>query len=421
MYKEQKMMKARILQAKGYRQREIAEMLDVSERTVRNYLNNPPSPRKKGKRPSKLDSFVGTIKAVINENPFYNCELLYEDLQKAGYQGRKSILRDLVGRLRKEVITEAVIRFETIPGYQAQVDWKEFGQRRVDGTARKLYAFVMTLGYSRSPFIRYTTDMKQDTFHSCHIDAFHYFGGVPRTILYDNMKTAFIADTDGVFHPQKSLMSLASHYGFAPERCRVRRPQTKGKVERTIGYLDNNFWMRVKDGDLEIDQLNEDVLRWIDSIKDNPIGGIGESRAARFERDRAELLSLPARDLDVRLSIPCTVNRESMITYETNRYSVSPELISRTVELRVERRYGQAEIFIEGQSIKSFVLAPAGSRAYILHDEDKKAIRERWRKDRACREDRAKRARSRRETDTMVSVRHPSVYDEVMDIHGGVQ
>jgi transposase len=421
MYKEQKMMKARILQAKGYRQREIAEMLDVSERTVRNYLNNPPSPRKKGKRPSKLDSFVGTIKAVISENPFYNCELLYEDLQRAGYQGRKSILRDLVSRLRKEVITEAVIRFETVPGHQAQVDWKEFGRRQVNGIDRKLYAFVMTLGYSRTPFVRYTTDMKQDTFLSCHIDAFHYFGGVPRTILYDNMKTAFIAGTDGVFHPQKSLMSLASHYGFAPERCRVRRPQTKGKVERTIGYLDNNFWMRVKDGDLEIDQLNEDVLRWIDSIKDNPIGGIGESRAERFERDRAELRPLPARDLDVRLSIPCTVNRESMITYETNRYSVSPELISRTVELRVDRRSSRAEVFFEGNSVKSIALAPTGSRAYILHDEDKKAIRERWRKDRECREVRARRARSRRETEMMVSVRHPSVYDDVMDVHGGVQ
>ncbi len=421
MYKEQKMMKARILQAKGYRQREIAEMLDVSERTVRNYLTNPPTPRKKGKRSSKLDSFVGTIKAVIGENPFYNCELLYEDLHRAGYQGRKTILRDLVSRVRKEIITEAVIRFETVPGQQAQVDWKEFGQRRVNGIHRKLYAFTMTLGYSRTPFIRYTTDMKQDTLLSCHIDAFHYFGGIPRTILYDNMKTAFSADTDGVFHPQKSLMSLASHYGFVPERCRVRRPQTKGKVERMIGYLDNNFWMRVKDGDLEIDQLNEDVLRWIDSIKDNPIGGIGESRAERFERDRVELLPLPARDLDVRLSIPCTVNRESMITYETNRYSVSPEFISRTVELRVDRRCGRAEVFFEGQSLKSFVLAPAGNRAYLLQDEDKRAIRERWRKDRASREDRAKRARSRRETDVMVSVRHPSAYDEVTDIPGGVQ
>jgi transposase len=346
---------------------------------------------------------------------------LYDDLRKAGYRGGKSILRDLASKLRKDIITEAVIRFETVPGHQAQVDWKEFGTRRVGGTVRKLYAFVMALGYSRMPFVRYTTDMKLDTLLSCHIDAFHYFGGVPHAILYDNMKTAFIADSSGVFHPQKSLMSLASHYGFVPERCRVRRPQTKGKVERTIGYLDNNFWARVKDGELEIDRLNEDVLRWVDSIKDNPIGGIGESRAVRFQRDRAELVPLPDRDLDVRFSVPCSVNRESMITYETNRYSVSPELISRTIELRVDRQCRHAEVFFEGRSIKSFTLAPVGSRAYILHDEDKKAIRERWRNDREHRETRTQRAKSRRETDISVAVRHPSVYDDVLGVTGGIQ
>lgn len=421
MCKEQKMMKARILQAQGYRQLEIAEMLNVSERTVRNYLKNPPSPRKRVKRASKLDPFFGTIRSIISDNPFYNCELLYETLRKAGYHGGKSILRDLVRRLRKEIITEAVIRFETVPGHQAQVDWKEFGRQRVDGTDRKLYAFVMTLGYSRLPFVRFTLDMKQDTFLSCHIDAFKYFGGIPHTILYDNMKTAFIADSSGVFHPQKSLLSLASHYGFSPERCRVRRPQTKGKVERTIGYLDNNFWARAKDGDLETAQLNEDVLRWIDSIKDNPISGIGESRAARFQRDRVELLPLPASDLDVRYSTLCTVNRESMITYETNRYSVSPECISKTVELRVDRRCRHAEVFSEGRSIKSFTLAPAGSRAYILDEEDRKAIGERWRKDRQYREIPLRRGKSRSDADMAVAVRHPSVYDEVLDIHGGIQ
>lgn len=419
MYKEQKMMKARILQAQGYRQLEIAEMLNVSVRTVRNYLKNPPTPIKAVKRASKLDPFFGMIKPIISDNPYYNCELLYGILVKAGYSGGKTILRDLVSRLRKEIITEAVIRFETVPGHQAQVDWKEFGRQHVDGTDQKLYAFVMTLGYSRYSFVRYTLDMKQDTFLSCHIDAFHYFGGIPHTILYDNMKTAFVADSNGVFHPQKSLLSLASHYGFVPERCRVRRPQTKGKVERTIGYLDNNFWERVKNEDLEIDQLNEDVLLWIDSIKDKPISGIGESRAVRFERDRAELLPLPAQDLDVRLAVPCTVNRESMITYETNRYSVSPELISRTVELRIDRRCRHAEVFFEGQSIKSFTLAPSGSRAYLLYDEDKKAIRERWRKDREFREYRQRRAKPRRESEMAVAVRHPSVYDDVMGIRGG--
>lgn len=193
------------------------------------------------------------------------------------------------------MITEAVIRFETVPGYQAQVDWKEFGRKTVDGKEKKLYAFTMILGYSRMLCIRFTTDMKSDTVLSCHIMAFRYFGGVLRTILYDNMKTVFVADSDGVFHPQKGLLSLASHYGFTPERCRVRRPQTKGKVERTIGYLDNNFWGRMEGSDVELERLNEDVRCWIDAIKERPIREIGESRSERFGRERGELLPTPVQ------------------------------------------------------------------------------------------------------------------------------
>jgi len=421
MYKEQKMMKARILQAKGYRQIEIAHMLEVSDRTVRNYLKDPQMPRKKVKRASKLDPFLNTIKALIGYNPYYNCELLYEDLRKSGYEGRISILRDAVARIRKDIITEAVIRFETIPGYQAQVDWKEFGKRYVDGKERKLYAFVMTLGFSRKPYIRYTTDMKSDTLLSCHIGAFHFFGGVPRTILYDNMKTAFIAESEGIFHVQKGLLELASHYGFSPERCRIRRPQTKGKVERMIGYLDNNFWARMEGRELEIERLNEDVMRWIDTIADRPIGGIGESRAERFARERGELLPLPEYDLDVRQVIPCVVSRESMITHETNRYSVSPELISSCVELRVDRRNGRAEVFSEGTSVKSFTLAPTGSRAYIMDDEDRRMIHERWRRDRQRRDGRSERKKMRRLESPEVAIRHPSIYDEIMDAQGGIQ
>jgi transposase len=234
--KERNMIKAKDLQAKGYTQKEISEKLGVCERTVRNYLATPPSSRRKGKRKSKLELYHEYIKKIIEDKPYYNCEILYEDLLKIGYTGRISILRDYVSKCRREVLTEAVIRFETIPGHQAQVDWKEHGRQMVDGEMKKLYQFMMTLGYSRKPFIRFTTSMKSEVLLRCHIEAFRYFGGVPATILYDNMKTAFVADENGEFQVQKDLMRFASHYGFSAERCRVRRPQTKGKVERSIGY-----------------------------------------------------------------------------------------------------------------------------------------------------------------------------------------
>lgn len=413
--KERNMLKAKDLQAKGCTQKEISEKLGVCERTVRNYLTNPPSSRKKVKRKSKLEPYHAYIKKIIEDEPYYNCEILYDNLLKAGYTGKISILRDYVSNRRRESLTEAVIRFETIPGHQAQVDWKEHGKQMVDGETKKLYQFMMTLGYSRKPFIRFTASMKFEVLLRCHIDAFKYFGGVPETILYDNMKTAFITDTNGEFQVQKDLMRFASHYGFSAERCRVRRPQTKGKVERSIGYSTTNLWPRIKDKNLGIDSLNDESLIWIESIMDKRIGGLPESRRERFEKERQYLKPLPDFDLDIRTSVPCMVNRESCITYETNKYSVNPGFIGKIVELRVDSASNEAEIFNDGRSIKKIMLTASGSRRIIIFPEDKEAIEKRHKVDRA-RLEKIRNRKIKKESNVDVEIRHPSFYDMVIDM-----
>lgn len=420
MYKEQKIMDAKIMQAEGLRQWEIAQTLGVTERTVRNYLNSPVVKEYRKKRRSKLDLYRQTICAIIKETPHYNIELLFEKLVAAGYQGKISILRDYAAKVRKRVLTEAVIRFETMPGQQAQVDWKEFGTQDVDSKQRKLYAFVMALGYSRLPYVQFTLDMKSDTLYACHIDAFKYFGGVPREILYDNMRTAFVPDGERIFRPARLLVELAAHYGFIPKRCPVRRPQTKGKVERSIGYLSGNFWERVKAETKTIEGLNESVLGWIDIIKSKTIGGMNQTRAERFDEERVHLLPLPETELDVRFSTTCIVNRESMITWETNCYSVSPELISTCVELRVDRRTGQAEIFHAGTSLRRFTLASSGSRKRIFFDEDQKALEKRWCQNRDARQKREFQKFNRTIVPEVI-IRNPSEYDHFAGIDGGVQ
>ena len=413
--KERNMIEAKNLQAKGFKQKEISDQLGVSERTVRNYLKNPPAPRKKVNKKSKLEPYYDFIKIIIDDNPYYNCELLYEKILKIGYTGKISILRDYVQELRRSVMTAAVIRFETLPGHQAQVDWKEHGRQMVDGKIMNLYQFMIILGYSRKTFIRFTTSMKSEVLLRCHIEAFKYFGGVPETILYDNMKTAFVADVDGSFQVQKDLMRFASHYGFTPERCRVRRPQTKGKVERSIGYSQTNFWPRVKDRNLGIESLNSEALGWVESIMDKRIGGLNENRRERFEKEKSYLQPLPKFDLDVRTSIPCMVNRESCITYETNKYSVNPGFIGKIIELRVDSVSGEAEIFHNGGSIKKLMLAEYGSRRSIISPEDKDEIEKRHRIDRA-RLEKIRNRKSTKESMVDVEIRHPSFYDMVIDV-----
>jgi transposase len=398
-------------------QKEISTQLGVCDRTVRNYLNGQIEQRERKKRTSKLDPYRGIVGAMIEENPHANCELIFEKLVKAGYTGKISILRDMVSGMRSKILTDAVIRYETIPGFQAQVDWKEFGRQRVDGRVVKIYAFVMVLGYSRMPYVCFTTSMRSDILLRCHRDAFRFFGGVPEEILYDNMKTAFIADETGTFVPQTDLLQFASHYGFRPKRCRVRRPQTKGKVERGINFIIKNLWPRVCGKDLSLGEMNDRAGEWISLMSEKRIGGLNESRRERFEKEKPSLMPLPALDLDIRRSVVCAVNRESCITFETNKYSVSPDFIRDTVLLRVDDTTRTAEIFHGGRSIRHIALDEPGARRVRIFEEDIALIKARHDADMKKRLRLLSRSR-RPEQRVEVEVRHPSLYDAVT---GGMQ
>jgi transposase len=415
MDKEHRMLKAEILQGQGLKQWEIAEKLGVTDRTVRNYLHPKPKPSEPFQRPSKLDPFKPFIDSVLKENPGYNREILIGRLRKQGYQGKISILREYAAAVQKRIELQAVIRFETEMGRQAQVDWKEFGKQVVDGKETKLYAFVMVLGYSRKPFVFFTTSMDQATLLACHVLAFTWFGGVPAEILYDNMRTAYQPDIEGTWQPTKRLLALAAHYGFTPHRCRVRRPETKGKVERTVGYLGNNFWPRMEGQELSLSTLNAEVRLWIEAIGEKPIADLEESRNERFARERPTLKPLPAADFDVRKEIPLVVGREGNIRYEGNRYTVPTALIGEMVSLFVHPLGRSAQLRFPDGTGRQFILAPAGARQIIEFPGDRCAHAQRWQKDRdriALRRRPRKRQRLSA-LDLEVEVRSPSVYDTI--------
>jgi len=405
------MLDARLLQAQGHTQVEIAEMLGICERTVRNYLKQMPQARKSPKRPSKLDPFKPVIVEQLEENPSYNGELIFERIARMGYTGQKTVMKAFIAKTRHRIAATAVQRFETEPGRQAQVDWKEFGKQAVDGRETRLYAFVMVLGYSRKPFVRFTTDMRQSTLLACHELAFAHFGGVPEEVLYDNMRTTFQPDQEGQWRPAKRLAALAVHYGFVPKRCRVRRPETKGKVERTIGYLDNNFWPRMAGEALSLALLNERVGEWLEAIGAKKIADLGESRAERFAREAPLLKTLPAGGFDAREVVPVVVSREATIRFESNRYSVPPELIATTALLYVHPLTRQAELFADGRSVRSFPLAAPGTRTLLVFEEDRKELALRWAMDRSRMAIRRAPSRRRAPAVADVEVRPPSLYD----------
>ncbi|MBA4544728.1 IS21 family transposase [Thermoactinomyces daqus] len=143
--------------------------------------------------------------------------------------------------MRKSTGQRPVQRFETPPGNQAQVDWGQFTVNW-GGKKKRIYAFVMVLGYSRMMYLEFTENERLETLMGCHVRAMEYFGGRTETCLYDNMKTVVTGlDESGHIVWNERFAGFATHHGFTLKRCAPYRAQTKGKVENGIGYVRKNF------------------------------------------------------------------------------------------------------------------------------------------------------------------------------------
>lgn len=177
---------------------DLARETGYCEKTIRKWLKSDEAPKYKPRapRPSKLDPYKDYIMNRMADGVF-NCELLYEEIVREGYTGGKTILKDFVAPFRKQFRIQAVRRFETKPGEQAQCDWGYLGAFELDGRLRKVWLFVMVLGYSRILAAHGTTSMDLESLLLCHEKAFEAFGGVTRQVVYDNMKTVTLGrDTD---------------------------------------------------------------------------------------------------------------------------------------------------------------------------------------------------------------------------------
>lgn len=242
----------------------IARRLNISRNTVRTAIRRGTPPvYRRAKRPSKLDPFKDYIVQRLTDFPELSCERLFKEIVSQGYTGKKTILKDFTKpyRARRK---EPVVRFETIPGEQAQVDWADLGTHKLREEETKLYLFVMVLGYSRCTYSEVVTKTDVDTLIACHKRAFSYFGGVTNHILYDNMKTVVIErDKSGNHRFNKTFLDFSSTTGFAARLCRPYRAKTKGKVERTIRYIKDSFLVGRTFYDFE--DLNDKLRTWLDT------------------------------------------------------------------------------------------------------------------------------------------------------------
>ena len=255
----------------GVKKAELARRFKVCRRTIYNWIYAGDVDRdldvyaagrsQPAAQPQRIAPFKATIDTRLKKFPALTAQRLFQDVQAEGYEGSYSSVRDYVRQVRPQAErTDRLVRFETKAGQQGQVD---FGSFNLPWGRR--YALVVVLSFSRVLWVRFYTNQTMEVlFHGLE-SAFERFGGVPRELLFDQMRTVVVSDGrqwGGTVTFNTEFLLFANHWNFRPRACRPYRPQTKGKVERSIRYVRENFFYG--QSFITDEDLNEQAERWLD-------------------------------------------------------------------------------------------------------------------------------------------------------------
>lgn len=312
----------------------IAAQLSLHPDTVRGAIGSDRFNLKRAAsaRAALTDPYLEFITQTLAQYPRLRATRLDEMLRQRGYTGSQVQLRRVV-RLLRPTTREAFLRLSVLPGEQAQADWAHFGTVRVGRAMRKLSCFVITLSYSRALWVEFFFDQSLENLLLGHVHAFCDWGGIPRTILYDNLRSV-VAERRGEaihFHPR--LVEMCAHYHFDARPCRPARGNEKGRVERAIQYIRHSFFA-ARSFSSPAD-LNRQALLWRDQIAhQRPWPGDDARRVSEaFEQEKPRLLPLPAHPFDTDLNKPIRSDKTIYVRFDLNDYSIPPTAVGRQLTL----------------------------------------------------------------------------------------
>ena len=283
------------------------------------------------KRPSMLDKFLSFITEQLKKFPTLTASRLYGMVCERGYSGGPDHFRHLISLHRPRPLPEAYLRLRTLPGEQAQVDWGHFGYVTIGKAKRPVMAFVMVLSYSRKIFLRFYLNQQLANFLRGHEAAFEAFHGVPRVLLYDNLKSAVLERRDNAIRFNPALLQFAAHYRFEARPVAVARGNEKGRVERAIRYVRDNFFAAREWKDL--DDLNAQAELWCNNQAANRPCPEDRALSVRhvFAQEQPQLMALHHTNFPCDERIDVRVSKTPYVRFDLNDYSVPYRYVRQTL------------------------------------------------------------------------------------------
>jgi len=313
---------------------QIARELGLDARTVRRVLAaGNYQPRKAAThRSSKLEPYKALVKSWIERHD-YSAVQIFQRLREQGYGGGYTIVKDYVSIIRPRT-KAAFLTLSFAPGECAQVDWGTFGTVNCGQTTRKLSFFVMVLCYSRMMYVEFTVLQTMEHFLGCHVNAFEFFGGVPESIMVDNLKSAVLKRLTGeapVFNPR--YLDFAERHGFRIRACNVGKGNEKGRVENGVGYVKKNLLKGLELADFSA--LAPAAASWLGEVANVRLHGETKKRPVDlFAVEKPALRHLPTPPYDISTPVTLRASSTFRVVLDTNRYSVPAEYAGQPLLMR---------------------------------------------------------------------------------------
>jgi transposase len=309
----------------------IACQLGLHHSVVERVITQEGVPKPGLSRPCLVDPYMPFIFETLKKYPRLAASRLYCMVKERGYPGAASHFRTIISRHRPRPEPTAYLRLKTLPGEQAQVDWGHFGKLAVGKALRPLVAFVMVLSYSRAIFLRFFQSLGLSNFLRGHEQAFSSWGGVPRVLLYDNLKSAVLERVGDAIRFNPVLLDFSGHWRYEPRPVAIARGNEKGRVERAIRFVRTSFFAARSWRDL--DDLNRQAQEWTcREAMDRPWPEDNTTTVREvFAEERQKLLEPPPNPFPTEERLEVRVGKTPYVRFDLNDYSVPHTLVRRTL------------------------------------------------------------------------------------------